>query len=141
MSRTEARPTGDESSSGEVVLSPQQQERVVEIALDLARQGRTGELLEFIDHGLPVDATGPDGNSLLMLAAYHGHAETVVALVDRGANVDLRNVRDQSPVAGAMFKGADDVARVLIGAGADLDSGTPTAREAAALFGRSDLLP
>lgn len=121
-------------------LSPEQTERVVALAMDLAREGRTAELLEFLDHGLPVDAVDSDRNSLLMLAAYHSRAETVRALVERGADIDLRNVRDQSPVAGALFKGADDVVAVLVEAGADLDAGTPSARAAAEMFGRTDLL-
>lgn len=112
----------------------------MQLAIDLAREGRTRELLEFTDHGLAVDVADHDGNSLLMMAAYHGHTDTVAALIARGADIDLRNARDQSPLAGAMFKGEDDVARLLIGAGADLDSGTPTARQAAAIFGRSHLL-
>lgn len=121
-------------------LTPEQQQRVVALAMDLARQGRTGELLEFLDHGLPVDQTDGDGNSLLMLAAYHGHPGTVTALIARGADVDLRNGRDQSPVAGALFKGEDEVVHALVAAGADLDVGTPTARQAAQLFGRQGLI-
>jgi ankyrin repeat protein len=122
-------------------LTPEQQARVVAIAMDLAREGRTAELVEFLDHGLPVDVADQDGNTLLMLAAYHGHADTVEALVGRGADVDRRNGRDQSPVAGALFKGEDSVVRILVDAGADLDAGTPTARAAATMFGREDLLP
>lgn len=121
-------------------LSPEQQERVVAIALDLAREGRTSDLLEFIDHGLPIDVTDADGNTPLMLAAYHGRPETVTALIERGADVDLRNARDQSPLAGALFKGEDTVVRALVAAGSDLDAGTPSARAAAELFGRVDLL-
>jgi ankyrin repeat protein len=121
-------------------LTPERQERVVAIAMDLAREGRTYELLEFVDHGLPVDSADPDGNTLLMLAAYHGHADTAGALVERGADVDLRNNRDQSPVAGALFKGEPDVVRVLVAAGADLDAGTPTARAAAEMFGQQHLI-
>lgn len=122
------------------MLTPEQEARVVEIAMDLARQGRTDELLEFLDHGLPVDVLDPDGNSLLMLASYHGQAETVRTLLERGADADLRNGRDQSPVAGAIFKGEDEVVRLLVAAGADLDAGTPSARQAASLFGRDQLL-
>lgn len=122
-------------------LTPEQQARVVAIAMDLAREGRTAELLEFLDHGLPIDVEDRDGNTLLMLAAYHGHADTVEALVGRGADVDRRNGRDQSPVAGALFKGEDSVVRILVDAGADLDAGTPTARAAATMFGREHLLP
>ncbi|WP_277681030.1 ankyrin repeat domain-containing protein [Saccharomonospora azurea] len=121
-------------------LTPEQVQRVVAIAMDLAREGETTQLLEFLDHGLPVDVTDPSGNTLLMLAAYHGHAATVRALLDRGADPDRRNARDQSPIAGALFKGEDEVVAVLREAGADLDAGTPTARAAAVMFGREHLL-
>ncbi|MFG2088919.1 MULTISPECIES: ankyrin repeat domain-containing protein [unclassified Spirillospora] len=124
----------------DATLTNEQTERIIAIAMDFAREGDTGQLAEFIDHGLPVDAADPNANTLLMLAAYHGHAETVRALLDRGANPDLRNARDQSPIAGALFKGADDVVTVLREAGADLDAGTPSARAAAAMFGRQHLL-
>ncbi|MEU6263943.1 ankyrin repeat domain-containing protein [Saccharopolyspora shandongensis] len=121
-------------------LTPEQAERVVAIAMDLAREGETAQLAEFVDHGLPVDVADQGGNTLLMLAAYHGHADTVRALLDRGANPDLRNERDQAPIAGALFKGADEVVAVLREAGADLDAGTPSARAAATMFGREHLL-
>lgn len=122
-------------------LTPEQTGRVISLAMDLAREARTGELLEFLDHGLPVNAVDAGQNTLLMMAAYHSHAGTVKALIERGADVDLRNDRDQSPVAGALFKGADDVVAVLVEAGADLDAGMPTARAAAELFGTEHLLP
>lgn len=121
-------------------LSDEQVNRVVELAMDLARAGDTAELLEFLDHGLPVDVRDADGNTLVMLAAYYGHPGTVLALIERDANVDIRNDRDQSPVAGAIFKGAEEVVAVLLEAGADLDAGTPTARAAAGMFGKEDLL-
>src|SRR3546814_600040 len=121
-------------------LDPEQTARVVEIAMDLARAGETAELIDFLDHGFPVDQVDAADNSLLMLAAYHGHHETVAALIARGADVDRRNNHDQSPVAGALFKGNDEVVAVLAAAGADLDAGTPTARAAAEMFGRTHLL-
>ncbi|MCP3013107.1 ankyrin repeat domain-containing protein [Nocardiopsis dassonvillei] len=122
-------------------LSAEQTGRVIALAMDLAREGRTEELLEFLDHGLPVDARDEQGNTLVMLAAYHGQEAAVRALVDRGADVDLRNDRDQTPVAGALFKGEEGIVAVLVAAGADLDAGTPSARAAAEMFGRSHLLP
>ncbi|GGT77850.1 hypothetical protein GCM10010207_87610 [Streptomyces atratus] len=96
--------------------------------------------MEFVEHGLPVDVSDAAGNTLLMLAAYHGHADTVRALVRLGADPDVCNARDQTPIAGALFKGADDVVAVLRQAGAELDTGTPTARETASMFGRAHLL-
>ncbi|MFB4421306.1 ankyrin repeat domain-containing protein [Streptomyces sp. QL37] len=121
-------------------LSEEQTHQLVVIVTDLAREGRTAELLEFLDHGLPVDVQDQEGNTALMLAAYHGHTETVRALIGRGADVDLRNARDQSPVAGALFKGEDAIVAALVAAGADLDAGTPSARAAAEMFGRTALL-
>jgi uncharacterized protein len=121
-------------------LGPEQVGRVVAMAGDLARGGQSAELEEFLDHGLPVDAADHEGNTLLMLAAYRGQADTVRVLLARGADPNRRNARDQSPVAGALFKGEDDVVRVLVAAGADLDAGTPTARAAARMFGRTELV-
>ena len=121
-------------------FSPEETARVVELAMHFAREGMTEELVGFVDHGLPLDVQDPEGNTALMLAAYHGHAGTVRELLRLGADVDLRNKRNQAPVAGALFKGEDEVVRLLLDAGADLDAGTPSARDTAAMFDRLDLL-
>lgn len=125
--------TGEQLDAG-------QQARIIEIALDLARDGRADDLVEFFDHGLPLDVTGPNGDTPLMLAAYHGHAALARILIERGANLDALNARGQSIIAGAIFKGENEIVRDLVAAGADLDAGTPSARETAAVFGRGDLL-
>jgi uncharacterized protein len=108
---------------------------------DFAREGDSERLLAYVERGVPVDLTDSSGNTLLMLAAYHGHAGTVVALVARGADPNRLNDRGQSPLAGAIFKGEDDVAHALLGAGADPDAGQPSARATAQMFNRTDLLP
>lgn len=75
-----------------------------------------------------------------MLAAYSGHANLVEELITRGADVDALNDNLQSPIAGAVFKGHDDVVRVLSRAGADPRKGKPTAIETAYMFNRKQLL-
>lgn len=105
---------------------------------DLARAGDTN-LLAYVDRGAPAGLTDADGNTLLMMAAYHGHAELVTGLAERGADVDALNDRGQSPLAGAVFKGEDDVVRALVEAGADPSRGSPTALETASFFERPDL--
>lgn len=75
-----------------------------------------------------------------MLASYHGHIDTVKMLLERGADPNVTNARGQSPIAGATFKGYDDVVRALYAAGADKDAGRPTAVETARIFRRDDML-
>lgn len=116
---------------------------VVELAtkmFDLARQGETDALAAYVDAGVPANLTNDRGDSLVMLAAYHGHAETVRALLERGAAADRANDRGQTPLAGAVFKGEDAVIRVLLDAGADPAAGTPSARDTARMFVKTDVL-
>ncbi|MFH8367204.1 ankyrin repeat domain-containing protein [Streptomyces sp. NPDC018031] len=107
---------------------------------DLARHGDTDTLAAYVDAGVPVNLTNDKGDSLIMLAAYHGHREAVSALLERGADPDRANDRGQTPLAGAVFKGEDEVVRLLLEHGADPAAGTPSAIEAAGVFGRQDLL-
>ncbi|MFD8675256.1 ankyrin repeat domain-containing protein [Streptomyces seoulensis] len=117
--------------------------QVVELAtkiFDLARQGRTEELVAYVDAGVPVGLTNDRGDCLLMLAAYHGHADAVRALLQRGADADRINDRGQSPLAGAVFKGEAAVIQALLDGGADPAAGTPSAIDTARMFGKAELL-
>ena len=106
----------------------------------MARDGDAASLAAYVDAGVPVNLTNDSGDTLLMLAAYHGHAEAVDVLVARGADANRLNDRGQSPVAGAVFKGEDAVVAALVAGGADPTAGHPTALETARMFGRPDLL-
>ncbi|MDQ4008337.1 MAG: ankyrin repeat domain-containing protein [Actinomycetota bacterium] len=121
---------------------PQTPPEAVELAhqmFDLARAGETSELTGYVDRGAPVNMTDADGNTLLMTAAYHGHAELVTDLAERGADVDALNDRGQSPLAGAVFKGEDAVVHALVEAGADPHRGSPSALECAHFLERAEL--
>jgi ankyrin repeat protein len=108
--------------------------------LDAARNGDIELLRSYLDAGAPATLTNSAGDSLLMLAAYHGFAETVQLILHHGGDANAANDRGQTPLAGAVFKGYSDVARVLLDAGADPDAGTPSARAAARMFARTDIL-
>lgn len=126
----------DEGPSPELVALAQD-------LLDRARAGETARVLAYVDAGAPVDLTDAHGNTLLMLAAYHGHADLVAGLAERGAHVDRLNDRGQSPLAGAVFKAVEPVAAddpvvaVLLAHGADPEAGSPSASATAAAFGRT----
>ena len=116
---------------------------VVEFAtkiFDLARQGGTETLVAYVDAGVPANLTNDRGDSLVMLAAYHGHAGAVRALLARGAEADRINDRGQTPLAGAVFKGEHEVIEVLLEAGADPAAGTPSAVDTARMFAKAELL-
>lgn len=117
--------------------------RALELAhrvFEHARNGRVRELCGYLDLGIPVNSTDSDGNSLVMLAAYHGHPRTVLALLERGADPDRTNTRGQTPLTGAVFKGEVEVVAALVAADADPYLGSPNALESARFFGRDDLL-
>ncbi|MGW5260833.1 ankyrin repeat domain-containing protein [Microbispora sp. NPDC004025] len=107
---------------------------------DLARSGRTEALCAYVDAGVPVNLRNQKGDTLLMLAAYHGHAATVRALGERGADPDLANDRGQTPLAGAVFKKEPEVVRALLELGADRYAGTPSAVDAARMFGDAEIV-
>lgn len=123
--------------------NPAPDEETVALAHTLfqaAREGETGLLRSYLDAGAPATMTNAAGDSLLMLAAYHGHADTVQLILTHGGDANAANDRGQTPLAGAAFKGYTDVARVLLDAGADPDAGSPSARAAAQMFARADIL-
>lgn len=109
------------------------------MALDAARTGDIELLGPMLDAGMPVELKDAKGNTLLMLAAYHGNEEAVELLLTKGAEPDARNDRGQTPLAGVAFKGHLGVAERLIAAGADPHAdqgGGRTPVMFAALFGQ-----
>jgi ankyrin repeat protein len=102
--------------------------------LDLAREGRTAELGEVIERGVPVNLTGGTGDSLLILAAYHEHPATVRMLLDRGADPDRVNDRGQTALGAAVFRRSVESVTALLDHGADPDAGGRSAVEIAAFF-------
>ncbi|MCW2703321.1 MAG: hypothetical protein JWQ37_1316 [Blastococcus sp.] len=110
---------------------------VIELAglvFDLARGGSTEELTAYVDAGVPVNLTNDKGDTLLILAAYHGHPVAVGALLERGADHSRVNDRGQTALAAAVFRQSADTVTRLLAAGADPDAGGPSARATATFF-------
>lgn len=101
---------------------------------DLARSGDATVLAEFVDAGLPVDLRNDKGDTLLILAAYHDHPETVRVLLERGADTTAVNDRGQTALAAAVFRQSDEEVDVLLQGGADPTLGSPSALEVARFF-------
>ena len=102
--------------------------------LDLAREGSTDELLGVIEAGVPVNLTSGTGDSLLILAAYHNHPDTVRALLAAGADPARVNDRGQTALGAAVFRRSHASVNALLGAGADPVGGIRSAMDIAEFF-------
>jgi uncharacterized protein len=110
---------------------------------ELARSGDTETLAPLLGKGLPPNLRNHKGDSLLMLASYHGHRELVSVLLEHRADPELRNSSGQTPLAGAAFKGHLPIIELLIAHGADVDGASPDGRTplmVAAMFNRTDVV-
>lgn len=103
---------------------------------DAARRGDLSVFAQALPAGLPPNMTNDKGDSLLMLATYHGHPALSRLLLQHGADPNRLNDRGQSPLAGAIFKNEKEVVEVLLEGGADVDAGRPSAVETAGLFNK-----
>lgn len=135
---------GDVQASGVQAL-PNEALDLAARLFNLAREGSI-ELITYLKAGVPPNLTNNRGDTLLMLAAYHGHNDLVKAILtipelemrikhDK-ADPNQLNGRGQSIVAGAVFKGYDEVIHTLIEHGADPSAGQPSAEDTAKMFNR-----
>ena len=107
---------------------------------DLAREGATQQLVDLVDAGVSPDLTNDKGDTLLALAAYHAHEDTVRALLGRGADTSRVNVRGQTALGSAVFRQAPGIVTALLEAGADPGAGSPSAVEVARFFDLPEML-
>ena len=101
---------------------------------DLARAGDTAGLAEAVDAGVPVNLTNGSGDTLLILAAYHDHPDTVRALLERGADHARVNDRGQTALGAAVFRRSERSVTALLAAGADPALGPRSALDIARFF-------
>jgi uncharacterized protein len=107
---------------------------------DLAREGRTAQLAEYVDAGVPANLTNAKGDTLLILAAYYDRPSTVEALLARGADPARVNDRGQTALAAAVFRKSGPAVRMLLDAGADPAHGSPSALATAEFFDLPEML-
>lgn len=107
---------------------------LLEGVFDLAREGRTGELVAHIEAGIPVNLTNSRGDTLLILAAYRQNVDTVEALLQLGADTSRINDNGQTALMSAVFRNNAPIVSALLAAGADPTIGAHTALEVARQF-------
>jgi uncharacterized protein len=132
--------------SGPATTQPQLDEATLAFAqrvFGFARAGDHAALTELLTAGLPANLTNDKGDTLLMLACYHGHHATAGLLLDHGADPERANENGAGRsgrtalMTAAMFD-RGDIAEVLLARGARLDARDAdglTAASAARLMG------
>lgn len=107
---------------------------------EAAREGNSDYLASAVDQGVPVNLTNSKGDTLLNLAAYHEHAETVAALLARGADTERVSDMGFTALVCAVFRGNQTITQMLLEAGARQDTGHQHAQDVAREFGRTQVL-
>ena len=120
----------DETPAGNTLSA-----QVIEGVFALAREGQTAQLGEMIDAGVPIDIRNDRGDTLLIVAAYQEHLDTVVELLRRGADTAVVNAMGQTAISCAVFRNNEEVLQTLLDAGADPALGTHSGVQIADQFG------
>jgi ankyrin repeat protein len=107
---------------------------------DAARDGDAALLAAYIDEGVPANLTNGKGDTLLILAAYHTHADAVRVLLDRKADTDRVNDNGQTALGSAVVRKSTEIVTMLLDAGADPDAGARSASDVARFFKLDEML-
>ncbi len=109
-------------SQPEEPAAPPSAEAVAAFA-EAAFNGETRRVVEALKNGMPVDQTEENGSTALMLAAFNGHVETMQALLDAGAEIDLRDTGNgRTALMFASSGPFPSAVRLLLEKGADVNA-------------------
>jgi ankyrin repeat protein len=90
-----------------------------------ATNGDTEKVLALLKDGIDVNTTFPIVRThALMVAAAFGHVDTVGALIERGADVNAKDLTGWTPLHAAAFKGNMQIVRLLLEKGAVAEPST-----------------
>ncbi|TCP52589.1 ankyrin repeat protein [Tumebacillus sp. BK434] len=92
-----------------------------------AAKGDTAAVMGWLEQGADINTTDSFGRTPILSATHHNEVETVQALIaagadlnlrDHGADVNLPDRDDVSPLQNARVRGFDEIAEILVVAGA-----------------------
>ena len=110
---------------------------------ELAKEGKTAELLAHLDAGADINAPGEHGETLLIAALRGKQGDTARILIERGADVNAPDRIGQTALICAAMRGDLDTTRLLLKRGADIavaDNRGQTALLSAAFADKQDII-
>ena len=136
--------TADEQVVVAPLKSPQEiRQHLADYLFEAARIGDDNIIREFAASHYDLNVRDEKGYTALILAAYHGHGNTVDLLIKNKADPCAKDNNGNTALMGALFKGELSIARKLASADCDPDlrnNAGQTAAMYAALFGRLEIL-
>ena len=95
-------------------------EKDIEDIFSFARHGRLNEIERLLSKGIPVDIKDFYGNTLLTIASQNGNKRVAKSVLRRGANINSRNLKGNTPLHYCCHYGYEDsLGQYLISKGAD----------------------
>lgn len=70
----------------------------VEDIFSYARHGRSDDIERLLQCGVPVDVRDSIGNTILIIACQNGNKKVAKAVLRRGANINSRNLKGNTPL-------------------------------------------
>lgn len=95
-------------------------ERDVEDIFSYARHGRVEGIERLLDRGIPLNVRDEFGNTILLIACQNGNKRIAKAVLRRGADINARNHKGNTPLHYCYTYGyGDTLGQYLIQKGAD----------------------
>ena len=92
--------------------------------LDAAKANDKAQVDQFLKSGADVCALGPQGDTALHWAAFHGNETMARRLIGAGAGIDVRVNNGSTPLHLAAYNGHTGVVKILIAHGAKVNART-----------------
>jgi len=95
-------------------------EQDVQELFSYARHGRSNDIERKLNEGIPIDVRDEHGNTLLTIASQNGNKKVAKTILRRGANINTRNYKGNTPLHYCFHFGyGDSLGEYLISKGAD----------------------
>jgi len=121
----------EEANNEEALAASGMTEDDVEDVFSASRHGRLDDIEYLLNKGMPVDVRDEWGNTLLTIACQNGNKRVAKLVLRRGANINARNHKGNTPLHYCYHYGyGDTLGEYLVSKGADANSrnnaGRPT---------------